>query len=105
MVTNVSQWRYVPSAESPADIVSRGISVKQLGEQTMWWVGPPLNGLTSDELSVDLYKGYDFGPTAEGLVEKNNAKTSLCSVTMAMSWRQRNMLSPDWKINQETFKF
>ncbi|XP_063923055.1 uncharacterized protein LOC135137361 [Zophobas morio] len=36
------QWRHVPSAENPADYVSRGVSVEQLLTLEHWWNGPTL---------------------------------------------------------------
>ena len=34
-------WRYVNTLENPADVLSRGISPKELVNQSLWWNGPP----------------------------------------------------------------
>lgn len=34
-------WRYVPTKDNPADIVSRGTTPAQLQESSLWWKGPP----------------------------------------------------------------
>lgn len=34
-------WHFVPSAENPADIVSRGLLPKELLQNALWWAGPP----------------------------------------------------------------
>ena len=39
-VTNPNQWRYVPTKLNPADIASRGLSVKNLTCHPLWWSGP-----------------------------------------------------------------
>lgn len=39
-LTNVSAWRYVPSSDNPADLLSRGLSPKVIGGSDLWWHGP-----------------------------------------------------------------
>ncbi|XP_052762257.1 uncharacterized protein LOC128204895 [Mya arenaria] len=34
------RFRYVPTAENPADIATRGITVENLQAETLWWFGP-----------------------------------------------------------------
>ncbi len=38
--THLANWKHVPSALNPADAITRGLAVKQLQEQTLWWQGP-----------------------------------------------------------------
>ncbi|XP_073963055.1 uncharacterized protein [Choristoneura fumiferana] len=38
--TNRWTWLYVPSADNPADLISRGISPQELPNSALWWNGP-----------------------------------------------------------------
>ena len=38
--TDPSQWHHVPSQDNPADLLSRGLSAKDLVESQFWWTGP-----------------------------------------------------------------
>ncbi|XP_075210216.1 uncharacterized protein LOC142317542 [Lycorma delicatula] len=38
--TNCAQWSHVQSNENRADMISRGISPKQLKGENLWWSGP-----------------------------------------------------------------
>lgn len=39
-LTEMDNWRHVPSEQNPADLVSRGIKPKLLKENKLWWYGP-----------------------------------------------------------------
>lgn len=39
-LTEVSSWRYVPTNDNPADILSRGLSASTLKSSELWWHGP-----------------------------------------------------------------
>lgn len=39
-ISNSSSWRYVPTAENPADLISRGVNPSQLEGSELWWYGP-----------------------------------------------------------------
>ena len=45
--TNLFNWRWVGTGDNPADAISRGLSVKKLTLNKVWWKGPTF--LTSDE--------------------------------------------------------
>ena len=38
--SNVNEWHYVPSAENPADLISRGVKVDKLSQSSLWTAGP-----------------------------------------------------------------
>ncbi|XP_049870067.1 uncharacterized protein LOC126369610 [Pectinophora gossypiella] len=38
--TNKRRWLYVPSADNPADLISRGINPQELSNCSLWWEGP-----------------------------------------------------------------
>ncbi|KAL0120837.1 hypothetical protein PUN28_008485 [Cardiocondyla obscurior] len=38
-ITEIASWRHVPSAENPADILSRGRALKDLAHDSLWWTG------------------------------------------------------------------
>ncbi|GFS47235.1 integrase catalytic domain-containing protein [Nephila pilipes] len=40
-LTESSKWHYCPGKENPADILSRGISVKELKDSELWWHESP----------------------------------------------------------------
>ncbi|XP_055308391.1 uncharacterized protein LOC129572450 [Sitodiplosis mosellana] len=40
-LTNVENWRHVRTADNPADLVSRGLSAKEIVHNDLWWHGPP----------------------------------------------------------------
>lgn len=39
-LTEVKNWRHVPTKENPADIISRGSTIKELTKHTLWLNGP-----------------------------------------------------------------
>ena len=54
MKTIPDQWKYVPTKMNPADYVSRGVRLSDLGKLTTWWHGPDY-----------LQKGQEFWPKKE----------------------------------------
>ncbi|XP_012214798.1 uncharacterized protein [Linepithema humile] len=35
-----AKWHYVPTAQNPADVISRGVTTKKLLSDELWWHGP-----------------------------------------------------------------
>jgi hypothetical protein len=64
--TSSATWRHVPSADNPADLISRGIEPTALSTSTLWWNGPswivmdisewPDNQLTTSTYKLELRK-------------------------------------------------
>ncbi|XP_071053632.1 uncharacterized protein [Onthophagus taurus] len=42
-----AKWSYVPSQDNPADLASRGVPIRQLQGETLWWTGPSWLSLPS----------------------------------------------------------
>ncbi|GFX46415.1 integrase catalytic domain-containing protein [Trichonephila clavipes] len=39
-LTENFEWKHIPSAQNPADIISRGVNPEDLSSLTLWWNGP-----------------------------------------------------------------
>ncbi|XP_070526460.1 uncharacterized protein [Cardiocondyla obscurior] len=46
--TDIADWRHVPSAENPADLLSRGTTIQMLKTSPLWWNGPSFLQFESD---------------------------------------------------------
>ncbi|XP_050294291.1 uncharacterized protein LOC126734638 [Anthonomus grandis grandis] len=51
-ITNIDEWRYIRTADNPADLLTRGIPPLSLLNSTLWFYGPPW--LTEDEWPTDI---------------------------------------------------
>ncbi|XP_070549573.1 uncharacterized protein [Ptychodera flava] len=59
--TNPEQWRYIPTKENPADLVTRGVTAVDLADEDLWWKGPEFLGKpTSDWPQNPITKGNEF---------------------------------------------
>lgn len=47
--TSPQQWRYIPSGDNPADLVSRGLTANGLIDSELWWQGPEFLKKSSSE--------------------------------------------------------
>lgn len=64
--SNVDEFRYVPTKENPADLLSRGITTSLLIDSTLWWNGPDwLNQTTGWPESIILDEKHDTEETYE----------------------------------------
>ena len=48
-ITEPAQWRYVPTGDNPADLVSRGMAVTSLAISDKWWTGATFLYLSPNE--------------------------------------------------------
>jgi hypothetical protein len=46
--SSAGQWRHVPTADNPADLISRGVSAEALVANSFWWNGPEWLGKSSE---------------------------------------------------------
>lgn len=70
--TEINQWHHVRSAENPADLVSRGMSVSDLLRAVLWWHGP--NFLITDLMEWPLWKGNKADVVIQQAVESECKK-------------------------------
>ncbi|KAJ8913119.1 hypothetical protein NQ315_006037 [Exocentrus adspersus] len=57
-LTNIDNWKHVPSEHNPADVISRGMSPQELNECSLWWHGP----MFLVENSEHTESFFDFTP-------------------------------------------
>ncbi|XP_045452660.1 uncharacterized protein LOC123661764 [Melitaea cinxia] len=55
--TKLSSWRYVPTDQNPADLISRATTLIQLQNSDLWWHGPAF--LTEDQNEWPVLKSCD----------------------------------------------
>ncbi|XP_078360400.1 uncharacterized protein LOC144644752 [Oculina patagonica] len=62
-LTSPNQWRYVPTGQNPADLLTRGESVSKLLTEEKWWSGPTFLKQDSTEwpeTKIEVKKGPDI---------------------------------------------
>ena len=70
-ITSSNQWRYVPTKSNPADLLTRGSTIKDLVANTTWWNGPSF----LNETQVD-WPENKITPTEQSMAEmKQNVIT------------------------------
>ncbi|KRX26299.1 hypothetical protein T07_8519 [Trichinella nelsoni] len=74
-LTSPVLWRHCPTKNNPADLLSRGSTVKQLASQPLWWHGPPwlmedkdCNFESKDYPSINLKIDEYYPPSVTVLV-------------------------------------
>lgn len=48
-LTKDSEWRYVPTDQNPADLISRGVDRMDKKVHRLWWSGPPFLSLSESQ--------------------------------------------------------
>lgn len=89
--TKPDQWRHVPTAENPADLLTRGISATDLTTKSLWWNGPGYLG--EEELNwptTNIPREKFYTTTAEE-IKKSSMKRDCYAVvnqqTQEENWR------------------
>ena len=97
------QWRYVPSKSNPADLVTRGMSARELVTDTFWWSGPSY--LKQEEADWPKNK-VEEGTHDE---DKKNGRAFVSMLTIrsdeesdeSITWRLNPLRYSDWsKLNR-----
>ncbi|XP_067616195.1 uncharacterized protein [Eurosta solidaginis] len=57
--TEVEQWNHVSSSANPADLNSRGLTITELRDSSLWWHGPPFLSLSQAEWPNSSYELHD----------------------------------------------
>ncbi|GFU63331.1 integrase catalytic domain-containing protein [Trichonephila clavipes] len=88
-LTENFEWKHIPSAQKPADIISRGVNPEELSSLTLWWNGPQhldiheqfseLSLSSSDEFKMsELKKQSDISLTS---ILDSNFENDLLNIT------------------------
>ncbi|XP_070532963.1 uncharacterized protein [Ptychodera flava] len=88
--TNPEQWRYVPTKENPADLVTRGVTAVDLADEDLWWNGPeflakstsdwPQNPITKGNEFIDIEMKRDSSNRQVTFNSKKDPRISHCSI-------------------------
>lgn len=106
-----SQWHHVRSESNAADCATRGLTIKQLSEYSIWWEGPawlpqfdsklntnrtydtPTVDIKRSNVNVALYDNNSF------LIKLLNECSSLRRIVTAVGWLSRYI---KWLRNKQT---
>ncbi|XP_036146036.1 uncharacterized protein LOC118646691 [Monomorium pharaonis] len=69
-LTDIRDWRHVPTEENSADLLSRGVFPNQLWQSRIWWYGPSFLSRSEDEWPV----------TAQPEVPTMEMRRTVCAV-------------------------
>lgn len=90
-LTNSKDWKHISGTYNPADIPSRGCSVKQLIE-SRWWEGPPWLRRTQTEWPISRWE-YDENEVASERKKTISTITIMTAQTNADKWLYRKFSS------------
>ena len=84
--TDVDRWRYIPSADNPADFASRGLEV-DAPEVEMWFKGPPIlwDKEETYKTSNERYTIDDDDPEIKKVIHVNTISLSDANETNLLS--------------------
>ena len=88
-ITNPAQWRYVPTKENPADLVSRGSSIDKLNSTSQWVSGPCFLRQLEENWPASKFEK----PLEETMEIKKNVNT--CFTTYAVPTKSNK----EWRLD------
>ncbi|XP_046329965.2 uncharacterized protein LOC124113582 [Haliotis rufescens] len=98
-ITNPYQWRYVPTAKNPADMLTRGIAASKLIDNQSWWSGPPF--LTRDEgewpQRLSEIESKKTCKLENETLKENKIITMVVNKSSCDEWRLKATRYSDWK--------
>ncbi|GBL91112.1 hypothetical protein AVEN_184477-1 [Araneus ventricosus] len=77
-LTKDFQWKHIPSECNPADLISRGLDVKALAANDLWWKGPDFQNLTAstpNSLPVSSFVTDEFITNCKSVVKQRDSLT------------------------------
>lgn len=110
ILTNKNSWRYVNTADNPADILSRGCSPKELACAELWWTGPeflskeaeewPTKSLTNEHTDKSEHKtqtnlNFLAAPDNDYFNKFSNFTTLIRVTALALRFSQNCKAVPD----------
>jgi len=94
-ITEPVQWRYVPTSLNPADLCTRGYTIKQSTKSEFWWQGPSL--LKEDEELWPKNKVEKDLTSCEELKKRNDTPNVFVSTVTSSCWRLDPKKFSSWK--------
>lgn len=102
--TTIQQWNHVKSAENPADLLTRGISVSEMLASKLWWHGP-------DFISECFYVDVPWRPThttAKPIIDAVEAEVrpkSSTAVCNAITYRTATGIEKELVASTSSLRF
>ena len=80
-LSEIKQWKYISSAQNPADLISRGATSSMLQHSALWWHGPEFLLQHEDEWSQQPGESLQEIPEAK--------KNTMCLISNTQDMYQR----------------
>ena len=98
MFSDPQQWQHVSTEQNPADLVSRGVNVKDLKENALWWNSP--DWLLKDKDNWPRVSG-DSPPTE---MKESRKPTVLASRSLPVQENPAtNATAEEWRLNPNRY--
>ena len=100
--SSANRWEYVPTKQNPADLASRGTTIKDLNDNSLWWSGPTF--LTKPKDQWPRKKEITASSEARKEIRKKKLKAEQEASQMAVTFHVRELnISANSLIQAERF--